>query len=88
MRRVALERGVVEWPAEDPSAPSSVLVPRVLAQQNKAYLISKTVFPGFSAAWFFAGIPTSLCPSGVNATNDGVVLSPYRFGMISAVPLR
>jgi len=37
-------------------------------------LLAKIVFYGFVTACLFAGIPTSLWPSSVKATVEGVVL--------------
>src|SRR5690625_7193897 len=38
-----------------------------------------TVFSGFVIDWRLAGAPTSLSPSVVNATTEGVVLPPSEF---------
>src|SRR4051794_38605992 len=49
-------------------------------------LIEKIVFCGFVTCWRRAGVPTSLCPSFVNATTDGVVRPPSAFGMTVGSP--
>ena len=42
-------------------------------------LVAENVFSALVTAWRLAGIPTSLSPSLVNATTDGVVLDPSEF---------
>src|SRR3990172_8284520 len=53
-------------------------------------LICITVRSGFRTAWRFAGSPTRICPSFVNAITDGNILPPYvepsALGMIFGVP--
>jgi len=49
-------------------------------------LIEKIVFCGFVTCCRFAGAPTSLWPSLVNATTDGVVRPPSAFGMTVGSP--
>src|SRR3990172_7205311 len=53
-------------------------------------LICITVRSGFRTAWRFAGSPTRICPSFVNAITDGNILPPYvepsALGMIRGVP--
>jgi len=39
-------------------------------------LLAKIVFSGLVTAYLFAGTPTSLYPSSVKATIEGVVLCP------------
>lgn len=47
---------------------------------------SKTVLIGLEAAWFFAASPTSLWPSELHPTYDGVILFPCSLGQISTLP--
>lgn len=49
-------------------------------------LTSNTVLIGFDAAWFLAASPTSLCPSELQPTYDGVILFPCSLGHISTLP--
>ena len=53
-------------------------------------LICMIVRSGFSTAWRFAGSPTRICPSFVNATTDGNIFPPYvepsALGMIFGAP--
>src|SRR5215211_9244281 len=49
-------------------------------------LIEKIVFCGFVTCWRLAGGPTSLSPSPVNATTDGVVRPPSAFGITVGSP--
>ncbi len=51
-------------------ASAIILVPRAMS-----YLISKIVFAGFIAAWFFADSPINRS-SSVKETNEGVVKLP------------
>lgn len=44
-------------------------------------LIAKKVLSGFVTAWRFAGWPTSLSPSSVKATIEGVVRAPSAFSI-------
>ena len=68
---VLLHRRVVVLPELHPHLPISRFV-------------ANTVFSGLVTAYLFAGIPTSFCPSAVNATIDGVVLNPSWFSITFA----
>lgn len=48
-------------------------------------LVAYSVFCGLVTAWRLAGAPTSLSPSGVNATTEGVVRLPSAFSRTFAV---
>lgn len=47
--------------------------------------VAESVFCAFVTACLFAGIPTNLSPSAVNATTDGVVLEPSEFSITLGV---
>ena len=49
-------------------------------------LIANKVLFGLVTAWRFAGEPTKISPSSVNATTDGVVRSPSPFSITRALP--
>src|SRR5512137_487130 len=44
-------------------------------------LIAKKVFSGLVTAWRLAGWPTSVSPSALNATIEGVVRAPSAFSI-------
>ena len=49
-------------------------------------LIANKVLFGLVTAWRFAGAPTKVSPSSVNATTDGVVRSPSPFSITRGLP--
>ena len=49
-------------------------------------LMEKMVFSGLVTAWRLAGVPTSRCPSLLNATTDGVVRPPSLFSRTVGSP--
>ena len=57
---------------------SSQVLLLLKASNGMAYLISKMVFAGFIAAWFFADSPIKRS-SSVKETKDGVVKLPCSF---------